>query len=252
MEFGLYRVHIYHGLMTGLTSMAVSAVGYHEAADAFNSITTGDYSLNAFREAMCSISNAVGPLQAIIGTDICGIFVMFQYSSMALLILGSFGVLFLLIGGFFQLDYWTSKAREQKRQWVLICYGVAPMLFFLGISQYTFFTSHLSRFPPENVSSFGNAYICAATFTVLSLLPIFITTKFVSHSYKEEINESLSAQKHFLREQEAGQMIADMQASYGAAGGMAAAEYGMAAPEYGMAPVMSGPAQMSFMPAPLP
>lgn len=239
MEFGLYRVEIYHGLASGIASMGMSLI-HSDSARALDKIVAGRYSLSDFRADMCAISPQLGPLQAMVGWDICQVFSMVEYASYAMIIFGCFGIISLLVGAYLQQDYFTVKAREKKRTWALISFGLAPMFFFLGLVQYAILTSHLGRFPPQDMTSFGTVYICAAIFTVLSVLPAFLTVKFVSKSYLEVINESLSENKRIWRAQEAEQMINDveamqamqarqaMHASYGSAAGVAAASYGFA------------------------
>eukprot|EP00747_Dinoflagellata_sp_TGD_P023810 gnl/TRDRNA2_/TRDRNA2_130092_c0_seq1.p1 gnl/TRDRNA2_/TRDRNA2_130092_c0~~gnl/TRDRNA2_/TRDRNA2_130092_c0_seq1.p1 ORF type:complete len:241 (+),score=35.63 gnl/TRDRNA2_/TRDRNA2_130092_c0_seq1:48-725(+) len=199
-----------------------------------DSMTSGAQSLREFKENICALST-IGLARACYNAE------ALFFSSTGMLFCGFFGVILLMLGGGFGHFYWFKAARKRLRLWTLSLFIAAPLLFTIGVLQYTLATDgfsenwldelHLPVQQSSGQSSFSKAYVMACTLALLSFLPLMLMLAFAYKSPFEDINEELSVRKHeeieatreYLRSGQNPYANAYPQQAYGAMGGMAPA-----------------------------
>jgi len=214
-DMGLYKAEIRKGPINSLTSMAMrNTMGKLSpgTAEVLENLVVGTYHVGQLREYMCGLQG-IALLSSVTG-DICHLFTAFEVASLIMIFMATAGIVCLLTGAVFQYKYWAEKSRRSVRVYQRGFYMAAPIVFFLAMAQYTYLTSFLSQFPPAGSSSFSYAYGFAAVLSICSLLPIFISESVVGEALDENINEQLSIQKHFVRDQMAENEISSMETAY--------------------------------------
>lgn len=209
MDIGLYKAHVQKGLIASGIGSLVNKLS-PAWSQVLDELVTGGYTLPDLQQFFCGI-RGIAALTSSIG-DICLLFNILTISSYVMIFLVSIALLFFAAGAYFQYMYWVEKPHDYMRQYQRICYIAAPSILLVAMIQYTWCSSFLNQFPPAGHSSFSYAYGCAATLTVLSVLPVFVSEQLVGRAIGEKIQEQLTIQKRFVRDQQAQQQISDMTA----------------------------------------
>lgn len=167
-------------------------------------------SLSDMKEIACALDpSLLGAAGALTGSsslaDFCHTWTQVYFSSMGLIFCISLEVVFMLLGSGFMHYYWNNNARAEPRQWGLTFNILAPVIVFLGMAQYGFFTHGLSEirmFIAGSTPSYGNGFLMACTLTILSFVPIIIQVGFMGKDPLEDLNE-LKAEEKKLAMQDA-------------------------------------------------